>query len=448
MKTKSEDCNFPLRLLMAFMANVETGQTGKDQKGHEEHAKATLDKVWNTSQFPALKAMLNNYEIVMDPVVYSSSLIDGGIARNTTFIMYNKISYELVICVAGTNMIDAFDWFTEDFDTENLVPWTPSIVVNGANNTGVATNGSVSAGTATALKDTWNTKGKKSGKSPIEWLYKFLQDSNKVSSIVVSGHSLGGAISPALAMALHDNQAAWNPNSLDLPITTSIFAGPTPGDSIWINYVSTHLYVCSTYNTSDVVPHAWELLMMSQIPKLYENIVGGNGEIPASPPEAATHLNDGKIVYWMVEWLTSNSEAISPNKYVRWSEDVPFDNGAAAPPDLYNKTTTKAGDLMYLLSPEARKHAGEICLFRTDQKPGEATNAQLIPYFRYFLEYLTLLGLNHIQQYSSEFFSSDVIKEFHDLMPGLNAGDIAPAIHILDELLANIAAYRVKHYKE
>ena len=91
------------------------------------------------------------------------------LSRNTTIIFYNEAEKHIAIGVAGTNFISKFDWFVEDLEVENLVPWNDSIVKRGGN-IGKVIGGYIATGMAKALFHTWNTKDHLFGKSLVEWL--------------------------------------------------------------------------------------------------------------------------------------------------------------------------------------------------------------------------------------------------------------------------------------
>ena len=87
-------------------------------------------------------------------------------------------------------------------------------------------------------------------------------------NLTVCGHSLGGALAPALALYLQNTKSKWDENGSSTVITMPV-AGPTPGNGDFASYLSKTVTVQGFYNPFDVVPHAWAPADLGQIPKLY-----------------------------------------------------------------------------------------------------------------------------------------------------------------------------------
>lgn len=113
-------------------------------------------------------------------------------------------------------------------------------------------------------------------------MFKFLADqvsgSRDPLSVTVTGHSLGGALSPVTALALSDSQGVsldkpngWDPKSTS-HISVMPTAGPTPGDEVWRDYYENSRIEKTdrVWNKLDIVPHAWQISMLNEIPTIYE----------------------------------------------------------------------------------------------------------------------------------------------------------------------------------
>ncbi len=88
--------------------------------------------------------------------------------------------------------------------------------------------------------------------------------------IIVTGHSKGGALAPALALWLVETRDHWDPTKR-ARIGCYAFAGPTPGNGAFGRRVGTMLDGPSrrVVNTNDVVTHAWDNAGIASIPALY-----------------------------------------------------------------------------------------------------------------------------------------------------------------------------------
>jgi hypothetical protein len=88
--------------------------------------------------------------------------------------------------------------------------------------------------------------------------------------VTVSGHSLGGALSPTLALWLTDTRQDWDPRSL-ANISVYAYAGPSPGNAEFARYVHKRLgkRLNRIFNPLDVVTHAWKVSDPAEIKALY-----------------------------------------------------------------------------------------------------------------------------------------------------------------------------------
>jgi Lipase (class 3) len=218
-----------------------------------------------------------DWKIVWGPVAYSSDTSGPTVRADNTMGCYYSASQNLfVVAVAGTDSGSAFDWLDEDFDVLTQVTWTT------AGGTG---SGNISAGANEGLQillAMTDASGSKMLTALAQWI-----TNNKVSSatIAVTGHSLGGALAPVLALYMSDNQSTLTLGGQSLAVYAS--AGPTPGDSGFASTYATainngDLTYSSVYNTLDVVPLAWAVSDLATIPTLYgTNIPPAKSDSPA-----------------------------------------------------------------------------------------------------------------------------------------------------------------------
>ena len=394
-------------LAFAFLADLESSKEITTQKQAESGAAKRIKAFLKCD---ACTTSLGDWELSQNPIIYAKlpkGATKGMMSLNTTVILNSTDKKKFIIGVAGTNFISTYDWFVEDLEVSTQVPWDNNIIhYNTAayQPSSVTDKGVVSKSTAIALSNTWNIKNA-NGKTFAELLKKSLPSKGDVT-ISVTGHSLGGAISPALAQALFDNQDDWKPSGLNVSISTYIFAGPTAGDKEWVRHVTKSLKrVSSTYNKHDIVPHAWKLNMIEEMRTLFEpnfpgtNVLGGNGIIADT----------------LIDWIYSKSyKAESP--YERWfsywhlQEEEVFKGKlpcAAEYSDIMNEAKALQviieADWLYQTGPkqhlEALNAICKVCNIDTTSLNTKQKVAALKPYLLYFCQFISILGDEHIQQY-------------------------------------------------
>ena len=236
--------------------------------------------------------MGNDWQILWGPIVFSNNPgANSVIADNTMALFYSPNQNMYVIAIAGTNIDSAYGWLQEDFNVTQTVTWS-SVMGSGFNIPSAYSGAAISEGSNLGLQALLAMQSGSNGL--IAALTNSLNalPSGSKAQLYVTGHSLGGALSPVMALYLHDLQQQsnnWNANGCITTIHAMPSAGPTPGEA---NFAAYYSYLCgqtpaanqagisytSVYNTLDVVPHAWQKEDIAQIPTIYE----GSGQI--QPP--------------------------------------------------------------------------------------------------------------------------------------------------------------------
>jgi hypothetical protein len=87
--------------------------------------------------------------------------------------------------------------------------------------------------------------------------------------VIVTGHSKGGALAPALALWLAETRARWDPTG-NARIGCYAYAGPTPGNGAFGRRVGEKLNgpMRRVINQDDIVTHAWDDQGLASIPAL------------------------------------------------------------------------------------------------------------------------------------------------------------------------------------
>lgn len=385
-----------IMLAFAFMGDIESGKSVVDKTKSEKGAKDLLNSAFTNNIITDYMGHWNCENVWISAV--------NGEARNTNIVFVNSEGTEIVIAVAGTNFINNFDWFTEDFEVSKQVNWGPDIV-NVNSNPSDQFMGQVSQGTAVALQKTWNlSSGLLPGKTLVNWLSDYMSSAagSKITTVSVTGHSLGGAISPVLAQALADHESSWT-NGHTVNIKSFIYAGPGIADARFVDYINSgKVQVSSIYNTKDVVPHSWFVPMLKEVNSLYN---------PFLPPD---NTANGKIVARAIQWAVEQSEMPSRQNpeyaYVRWdtaSKKVEQTFDGVVPPGLPATIHAGASKLSLVISgllagksEKAQDALDSLIMICDIQAKDKALQIiELSPYVYYFSVFLSLLGAEHVGQY-------------------------------------------------
>ncbi len=218
----------------------------------------------------------DDWETVWGPVVYSHDKNSSfAVADNTMGVYYSPSQKLFVVAIAGTNSISSYGWMKEDFHVNKTAVWK-DITGRGM--------GDISQGTATGL-DILVNKMKDGSIDVLTALKKYITNQNiSNAEVAVTGHSLGGALSPALALYLSDKREEWHADAT-IHMSTYPTAGPTIGiypnkkkdikTNNFIKYYQDEIeakrieYI-TVMNSLDIVPLAWDKDNLATIPNLYK----------------------------------------------------------------------------------------------------------------------------------------------------------------------------------
>jgi hypothetical protein len=245
---------------LAFLAYL-----GGDLKGSDDKVEEVLA--------PCMKKALQEqplaagWELAWGPAVYKFSV--GELDDNMMYaVRHSANPAHLAIVVRGTNPPALLDWLVEDFDVSDQVTWEYGDPPSGAK---------ISKGTSEGLLhlQTMTPAG-----APQQTLIDFLREQAKTYpalQIDVTGHSLGGALSPVLALWLADTEREWNQNwspSQGTRFAVYPLAGPTPGNSEFAVYYDASIGPSTDrmHNPYDIVPLAWNVETLATMADLYEPV--------------------------------------------------------------------------------------------------------------------------------------------------------------------------------
>ena len=204
----------------------------------------------------------DNWELVWGPCVYKFPLI-AKYSDNTVYVVQNtQDRSQYVLALSGTNPYELTDWVFEDLLVGTTASWTYGGPPPGAR---------ISASAALSLSILQNLKPCRGIAGDDTRLIDFLNGISNISSVTVTGHSLGGEMASTAALWLADSQGiSWDMQKR-AQVFAYCYASPTAGNSVWANYFHQTFgdNAHRIWNRIDVVPHAWQLNDMKQIPNLY-----------------------------------------------------------------------------------------------------------------------------------------------------------------------------------
>lgn len=299
-------------LQLAFVANLGYNiETFSCITAYEisKQIKQAFDELRKTTQNAI------NYKLVWGPYVYKVPFL-AHFRDNTLYIAQNQNDpSQYVLAIAGTNPCEIWDWLLQDFLVNNMIHWQygnapaeAKISTSAAFSLSIAQNAHPCFSVPSRGKTLKQFLGEKASEGPIK--------------VVVTGHSLGGEMTTTVALWLADTQGSqakkddeWDPDN-HVTISAYGFAGPTAGNAEWAHYFDRRLgaRTCRIWNSKDVVPHAWNLLTMAQIPNLYAS-AGINMPIDQQVLLKVIELGLAKNAYTQIHELQSPLKGqVDPSK--------------------------------------------------------------------------------------------------------------------------------------
>lgn len=231
--------------------------------------------------FTMWEPSIGAWDSAWGPAVYQAS--GDRYADNAIFVAVER-DVENPVCVvaiAATNPNSSYDWLQEDFDVENVVGWTAAFPTLESYGAPSGIDPYLSAGTALGINNLLALQS--DGSTLVQFLSSV---ENTAATLVFAGHSLAGALSPTLALALFNPEGGALGLSKWANVRVYPSAGATPGNqdfSTFFNGVFPAVSAVSgappyqswnqdVANRLDVVPHAWQIDTLAELPSLYGNV--------------------------------------------------------------------------------------------------------------------------------------------------------------------------------
>ncbi|MBW4627776.1 MAG: hypothetical protein KME49_20290 [Brasilonema octagenarum HA4186-MV1] len=153
---------------------------------------------------PKFSEFIGNWKRVWGPFVYLAAPPFNKSATNAIYVAQQGNNY--VVGVAGTNPTSLHNWLIEDLYVGALADWAKYTEND------PLLHPKISMGTKIGL-DNLLRKHPGSSQTIIDFLSNLLKEAKQNIEILLTGTSLGGALSPVLALALHEQKSTWDPNN-------------------------------------------------------------------------------------------------------------------------------------------------------------------------------------------------------------------------------------------
>lgn len=231
---------------------------------------------------------IGRWQVVWGPAIYQ--IPAGWLAANEMYVARSVDDpTQYVIAIAGTNFSSKFDWDVEDFLVDVQLPWVYAPD---------SPDSKISLGIATGLSILQNIQPSGDRPGAGASLTDFLKTiTGRAVRMVVTGHSLGGALAPTLALWLADTQGLaghWDPSS-HAAIETMPTAGFPAGNGAFAAHSDDRLgaAVARFNNSLDAIPRWWNEATLAQIPTLFEPDIPASDTIRDLVRKASVAAKDG-----------------------------------------------------------------------------------------------------------------------------------------------------------
>jgi len=269
------------------------------------------DKVETALDDEYIQDYIGEWNLVWGPVVDNTPLQtlsktpqELPYASNSMYVAQKDNQY--VVSIAASNGKSLFDSMVEDSFVGRQIDWEY------ADEFPEELDPKIAGGISIGLNILLNMHSPSQGKL-LDFLGEAVQEANEVPQIIFTGISLGGALSPVLALAALDSQDTWaQGNSFNIYVEP--IAGQTPGNEDFSTYYDISLGNNTTriWNSIDIIPHLWNEEMLDEIPSLYEPEIGATGLIQTLVEGAKFRARGGNYTQLMPDTLPLEGTVMQP----------------------------------------------------------------------------------------------------------------------------------------
>jgi len=224
----------------------------------------------NGGQFAGVLPMLKDqllgqdWEVVWGPSLCTAVPYLAGYAQNSMFVARSRASKVYVVAIAGTNAVSPLNWVVQDFavDPSYMAAWPIKSFAAPAWHIPYTDRPAISQATLNGLGSLLSLQDPASGQLLADFLKASAAPDQRV---IFSGHSLGGALSPTLALHLYPDpsKSGW------AEVLTLPSAGASPGNSAFARLFAAaypakpadggRWWNMDLMNQRDEIPYMWNL---------------------------------------------------------------------------------------------------------------------------------------------------------------------------------------------
>ncbi|MBV8517178.1 MAG: hypothetical protein JO197_07205 [Acidobacteria bacterium] len=244
--------------ILSNLASNRKGSVGDLRESLEQQLTEAL-------QSSTFTQYIGRWDVVWGPQITKGSIFSDE-ADNAMYVARSAETNDHVVAIAGTNPGSLFDAAIEDLAVGTVVGF------------GGLAGAEISKGTQTGIIALQNMTDPRTTQT----LRNFLDELPPTNAnLIFTGHSLGGALSPAIALDLVVSQGLDTSKFKNVYVYPS--AGPTPGNDAFMQLFTKtfpavgdnpfNAWNQNVRNTLDAIPRAWAQL--AELPALYPPLLGG-----------------------------------------------------------------------------------------------------------------------------------------------------------------------------
>lgn len=199
------------------------------------------------SAIPSQVQQQAQQQVVWGPVELKDEL---GVSYSRAFIAKDAAHNEYTVVIRGTNFLSWRSWTRQDFAIDRLVRFNTLPLLADLPAGQVPDNAQVSQGAFNGMADLLKLRDS-SGQTLVEYLQQATP-----GTLYVTGHSLGGTLTPPMYAYLNEVLPGWAGQQMGL----YSFAGLTPGDTAFNRYLNAKIdpsLQWRFHNTLDIAPLLW-----------------------------------------------------------------------------------------------------------------------------------------------------------------------------------------------